>query len=85
MLHPREQSQTVASLLSSIVLMPRFTKTTPQIMAVSPRESSLLLAPEEEAPHRSRSLHSHRQPLTAAGPTLPDKITLSVGDHMSLM
>ena len=83
MLHPREQSQTVASLLSSIVLMPRFTKTTPQIMAVSPRESSLLLAPEEEAPHRSRSLH--RQPLTAAVPTLPDKIALSVGDHMSLM
>ena len=63
--------------------MRRFIKTTPQVLVVSPQESSLLSAPEEAAPHGSRRLHSHRQPLQAAVPTLPDKNVLSVGEYIS--
>ena len=84
MLHTSEQSQTVASLLNCIKHMPRFTKTTPQVMVVSPWESSLLSAPEEAAPHSSRRLLLHRQPLPAAVAILPDKVALSVGDYTSL-
>ena len=85
MLHTREQSQTVTILLNRIVHMPRFTKTTPQVLVVSPQEKMLLSAPEETAPHGSRHLPSHRQPLPAAIHTLPDKTVLYVGDYMSLL